>query len=146
MKFKNYFFLCLLAMAVFVTGCVKSINQTNPAVVIPTGNFTGKFAYIHARTSGAPMDTVISVLNLTLSTSGTYAVTGDTSRHAGSFGSFGADGTYMAFADKTYPVSKAPTKIHLSGSYLYSYDGTTLKLLAVPSDTVSYQYQFTKSN
>jgi hypothetical protein len=147
MKLKIY--LPLLLLLVLIAGaCVKSnVGPTTP-LVIPSGTFTGKFSYFHRKTDNIPYDTLTSNIILTMTgTAGTYAVTGDTTTlHAGSFGSFQINSNYLSFADKTFPLTGIPKKIHLSGVYLYQFDGTNLVMVSGSSDTLGYTYQLTKTN
>jgi hypothetical protein len=135
---KNNLPYLLLFMLILATGCAKT-PQDDPAIY-PLGTFGGQFLLLNKKTSSPGYDTVKANLQLVLSTTTGYAVTGDTVRlHAGSYGSFYEDRTYIAFGDLTYPM-KTPTKIHLSGSYKYIYDGTRLLFGKTNPDSVVYLY------
>jgi len=76
-----------------------------------------------------------------------YAVSGDTTRHAGSHGTYAVDGVNIGFSDQTLPPSTAaltapPAKVHLNGVYQYSYATTTLQI-AFSSDTLAMFYNLT---
>jgi hypothetical protein len=144
MKHKLLFLLPLLA---FTTACMKS-NKTTPPVVTPSGAFVGQFRLLHKKAGHVSYDTLKANITVTMQTpDNTYAVTGDTSTlHAGSNGSFSLNASYISFVDKTYPTTGIPTKTHLSGSYLYYYDGSILQMLAFSSDTLSLQYDLKRSN
>jgi len=138
-------FLGAAFLAIFLAGCVKSPTQV-PAI-LPTGNFIGTFTRLHFNSSTNKVDTVTATLTLTMSASTGYAVGGDTSKHAGSHGSYVTDatGTYIAFSDVTLPSTNvanapAPTKTHLNGVYQYAFSqGVGLQLQAV-GDTLAYFY------
>ena len=142
MKQKLHYFLPLLLAAGM--GCVKS-NYVTP-LSPPSGTFTGTFSYQHRSNDKSPIDSLKANVTLALQGSNSsYIVTGDTSTvHAGSFGTYSLNSSYIQFVDKTYPATGNPAKKHLNGVYLYAYDGTTLNLLTTFADTVVMQYQLTK--
>ncbi|WCT13996.1 hypothetical protein [Mucilaginibacter jinjuensis] len=123
-------------------------NDTTPTPV-PTGTFSGEFRVVHLNPLTQKLDTTKrSNLTLTISQSTGYKVTGDTVLyHAGSYGDFALNGTYIQFIDKTVPANATGTlpKIHLAGTYQYIYDGTNFQFQAA-SDTLAYQYILKKSN
>jgi hypothetical protein len=140
MKHKLLYFLPVLLL--LTTGCLKSTSTSATPVPVPNGTFSGQFRLLTKHNGSAVFDTTKSNITVTLTGSNsTFAVTGDTSTlHAGSYGTYGYNGTYISFADKTYPTSGTPVKVHLNGAYLYYYDGTNFQMLAYSGDTVSYQY------
>jgi hypothetical protein len=132
----------LFLLGIIATGCLKT-NQ--PTVVLPTGTFTGPFTIVHLSTKTGKLDTAKANLILTLSVATGFTVTGDTSKvHAGSHGTYDADGTYMAFSDKTLPATATvntpvPVKRHLNGIFQYKYDGTNLQIYG-SNDTLAFSY------
>jgi hypothetical protein len=147
MKFKNFYIL-LCTLTVFVCGC--SINKSNsPAPVTPSGTFAGQFMFLHLHSFTAKVDTFKANLQLVMQPTTGFKITGDTSTvHAGSYGSyvFGSDYTEIDFIDKTYPATGTPVKNHLSGVYQYTYDGSTLQMVAYgPLDTLAYIYNMKKT-
>jgi hypothetical protein len=138
-----YLFISLL---IIITGCAKSSNNTPPPA-IPSGVFTGQFKFYHRHTNTVPWDSLKANITVTFKTPAyTYAVTGDTATiHAGSYGTFGLSVPYMIFNDKTYNPN-AYTKTHLSGQYLYNYDGTNLILQASSVDTLILGYVLKKTS
>ncbi|MGZ3750490.1 MAG: hypothetical protein ACXVB0_22090 [Mucilaginibacter sp.] len=144
MKYKLLYLFAVLA--VLIVGCVKSSTSiTSPPT--PSGTFTGQFRYLHRHTNKVPFDTLKATITVKLlTTDNTYAVTGDTATvHAGSYGSFVLTSPYMVFTDKTYSPTAPQTKSHLTGPYLYYYDGTTFQLLSYSVDTIAYQYDLKKT-
>ena len=145
MKRPLIYFVPLLMVC--LAGCLSK-----PAAVIPTphpkGSFSGKFWRFHFTKATSKIDTLIANITLVLDSAGNYSVGGDTtSVHAGSFGKWGLGvGDDLVFTDKTLPATGTPTKQHLDGDYLYSYDGSTLQLLKGIGDTLSYQYSFSKTS
>jgi hypothetical protein len=143
---KSIVLYLLLFVVVTAMGCFP--KNTAPVPVTPEGNFTGQFTQVHLSKSGK-YDTLKANLNISLMRPTSYKVTGDTLKiHAGSYGAYGISGSYyIQFADYTFPTNGWPTKVHLAGVYEYYYDGTTFQLLyKFPTDTLSYQYNFTKVN
>jgi hypothetical protein len=129
------------------SSCMKS-NDTTP-IAVPSGTFTGEFRVVHLNQLTQKLDTTKrSNLTLTISQSTGFKITGDTVLyHAGSYGDFALNGTYIQFVDKTLPANIAAPlpKIHLSGTYQYVYDGTNFQFQAA-SDTLAYQYILKKTN
>jgi len=144
---KSFYLLPLVAFILLTSACSKS-NDNQPTVVLPTGTFTGQFLKIHLNPTTSKYDTSKAALQLTLSQSTGFAITGDTTTlHAGSYGSYAANAYYMQFVDKTYNAAAKPNgKYHLDGVYNYAYNGSQLVIYANFADTLSLQYQFTKSN
>lgn len=144
---KSFYLLPFVALILLTSACSKS-NDTQPTVVLPTGTFTGQFLKIHLNPTTSKYDTSKAALQLTLSQSAGFAITGDTTTlHAGSYGSYAANAYYMQFVDKTYnAAAKFNGKYHLEGVYNYAYNGSQLVIYANYADTLSLQYQFTKSN
>lgn len=143
---KLFYLLPFAAFILFATSCSK-INDNQPTVVLPTGNFTGQFLKIHLNSTTSRYDTSKAALQLSLSQSTGFAITGDTATlHAGSHGSYAANAYYIQFIDQTYNAAKPSSKYHLQGVYNYLYNGTQLVMYVSFADTLSLQYTFTKSN
>lgn len=138
----------VLLLPVLLTGCAKTYNdpETDPSKMgYPLGTFSGKFMRIHRNPMSLKYDTTDAMLKLVLSTNTGFAVSGDTSKHAGSYGSFSEDYANMIFSDITSPTNYTAKKTHLSGYYTYTYDGSYLVIVnGVKSDTLSCIYHFTK--
>lgn len=146
MKIRIFYLLLLTITVVYLSGCFKQNKSAAPAPV-PSGSFSGVFRFAHQTSMG--QDTGSANLNLTMSTSAGYAITGDTSTvHAGSHGGYivySSTGQIL-FEDATFPKSGTPSKIHLAGLYNYVYDGNNLQLsLSSPQDTVVFYYSFKKN-
>lgn len=146
MKHQLLYLCSLLFVVILATGCIKSSVNTPPPQV-PSGIFTGQFRYLHRHTNTVPYDTLSANITVNLTTpSFTFKVTGDTATvHAGSHGTFGLASPYLVFNDSTYSKTAPVTKSHLSGYYLYSYDGTNLQMLAYSLDTLALQYSLKKT-
>lgn len=142
MKLKYVFFLPLLVL--LSAGCLKNNNADNNATPVPTGTFSGQFIRLHKNQAGV-IDTVKASLVLTLDVKTGYKVTGDTTKHAGSYGDFALDPNYFLFDDKTYNATGPNLKSHLTGQYLYAYDGTRLQLQQTSIDTLTLFYDLTKN-
>ena len=130
----------------FATSCVKT-NTTQPQQP-PSGVFPGQFLFVHRKLTVLPYDTLKANLVVTMQTtpSYTFKVTGDTSQHAGSYGTFMLNSGLIYFNDVTYPTNgSVPAKIHLSGTYQYSYNGVDFQLLSTNSDTSAYEYILRKN-
>ena len=142
----KYNLLCLFVSVVILSGCAGN-NTAKPATtLIPSGTFTGTFTSLHLHSRTGVIDTATANIQLTMSQSG-FAVTGDTATvHAGSYGTYTAGSNKLVqFIDKTFPATGTPTKVHLSGIYLYQYDGTTFQFAYVSQfDTLKYLYNFKK--
>ncbi len=133
---KNKLF-CLLVLVAAASGCKKDVKP----VVLPEGNFTGTFRRIHLSSTTGKKDTLTADLTLLLGASTGFAVAGDTTKHAGSRGSYVVDGSLINFYDSTFPTSGTPAKVHLAGIYQYAYDGKNL-VITVANDTLNYYYSF----
>ena len=137
----------LIVVTAVVTGCIKARDTANP-VLQPQGSFTGDFYRIHTNFQSKVKDTIKLTLGLEL-VNNTYKITGDTSKHAGSKGTFNYNQSYIEWTDGTLPIGanglKMP-KYHLYGPYLYFYDGTKLEFRATtyPIDTLTYIYKLKK--
>jgi hypothetical protein len=144
---KHKILYLLLLLIIIAAGCVKSASNTPPPPV-PAGTFSGQFKLYHRHTDKVPYDSLITNITVTFKTPDfTYAVTGDTTTlHAGSYGTYGVSVPYMIFNDKTYSPTAPYTKTHLSGEYLYNYDGTTLILQASSLDTLILGYVLKKTS
>ena len=143
MKIKLNYFIPFLA--VLITGCTK-LNDQQSTVPLPTGTFSGQFLRVHVNTSTLKYDTVKANLQLSLSATTGFKVTGDTTLHAGSYGSYAVNTYLIQFNDQTINTPSLSTKYHLNGVYNYEYNGTQLDIFATYADTLSYQYILTKSN
>jgi hypothetical protein len=148
MKNKLLYLLPLLVLVILAEGCLKTHTDAIPAAAIPSGTFVGQFKLYHRHTDKVPYDSLTANITVNLVSSGyTYTVTGDTTTlHAGSYGTYGISSPYMIFNDKTYSASAPVTKTHLSGYYLYNYDGTNLLLYASSSDTLILGYSLKKTS
>src|SRR5258707_3634812 len=139
MKLKLLYLLLLLA---FMGEC----DRKSAALVrnnTPEGTFTGKFKYTHEHAQTGAVDSATAIIQLQIEQNTGFKVTGDTSLHAGSYGSYLVNSSYTAidFKDKTFPTTGTPAKYHLNGVYSYSYDGTNLSIAAFGAfDTLSYVY------
>lgn len=141
---KNSYLYLLSLLLLLATGCLKNDQDMNITGNYPLGVFEGKFSIIHRSLTTLKYDTVSSDnLKLTLSVTG-YTVTGDTTIHAASYGGFLENNANMAFNDLTYPASGTPKKTHLSGNYIYDFDGTNLKIGSLANDTLAYVYDLLK--
>jgi hypothetical protein len=139
-------YLLPLLLAALITGCNKNNDSNTTPVVLPVGNYSGQFLRIRRNPSTNVLDTAIANLNLSLSQSTGYAVTGDTSTlHAGSYGAYGVNSYYIQFVDKTFSSSAPFTKYHLEGIYSYTFDGTKLNIGVAYGDSLSLQYNFVKN-
>ncbi|QJD94782.1 hypothetical protein HH214_02265 [Mucilaginibacter robiniae] len=139
----------LIALLGLSAGCLKSKQEDATPVVQPQGTFSGQFTRYHYNRINNSVDSLKISLSLLLSSSN-FSVGGDTTKHAGSHGTFQYDNTYLTFADNTVPATNTTPvtllpKIHLIGSYVYAYDGITLQLRA-SNDTLIYYYNLKKSN
>src|ERR1700761_8740480 len=120
MKNKFTYLLLLLPLAI-ATGCLKKPKVIDPGQ--PLGTYTGTFSDV--RTNRPKPDTLKGNLQLLLSSSTGFTVSGDTSLHAGSMGGFSYTRDTMIFND----ITTSPGKVHLTGTYIFGWDGTTLLLL-----------------
>jgi hypothetical protein len=148
MKLRLLYLLSFLLLVVLWTGCVKS-NSVGPAAE-PSGTYSGEFRIVRRNLGPASVtfDTLRKaniVVNINGATKA-YTVSGDTATaHAGSHGTFAISAPLINFTDVTYPKSGVPEKTHLSGTYVYYFDGTLLQMAAGP-DTLSLQYDLKKVN
>jgi hypothetical protein len=147
MKRNLTYSIVLLLMICIAAACTKKTDVVNYQLTVPTGSFTGKFIRLHLTHATNKVDTInANSLLLNLDASGNFTVTGDTSVHAGSFGKYGLGvGSDLVFTDKTFPTTGTPAKQHLNGDYLYTYNSGILEMLRNVSDSLSYQYIFTKN-
>jgi len=145
---KNKIIYLLPLLLVLIAGCTKKYNDPDKWANdsgYPLGMFTGTFIRIHKNPVTLKYDTITAALKLVLSTNTGFAVSGDTTIHAGSYGSFKEDITNIWFIDVTSPVNYTPKKTHLSGTYTYTYNRSYLMIEnAVKSDTLSCVYHLTK--
>ncbi len=144
---KTLLYLLPLA-ALFIYGCGP--NKTTAPVPAPEGTFSGKFMFLHLHQKTGVIDTLKANLVLQMEAATGYKVTGDTSSvHAGSHGGYVVNipTSSISFIDATYPPTGTPAKIHLSGVYDYTYDGSTLQLVVYGAqDTLLYYYNMKKTN
>ena len=136
---------CLLfGLLLLNAGCHKQVVNPDYSPYYPLGTFSGKFTYIHKK-HNKYTDTLKASLQLVLSTVTGFAITGDTTIHAASYGSFSENATSMIFSDVTYPVNNTPyDKVHLSGGYTYTFDSVNLKISYTQGDSLSYIYDLVK--
>ena len=139
----TYVLLCVAALA---TGCLKEDNDTTTPIVQPQGKFAGKFWRIHRTINTNKTDTLKLDVQLEL-TNNNFQITGDTSKHAGSKGTFDYNNAYIQWTDSTVPTGsnslKLP-KIHLHGLYQYNYNGSDFRF-AASNDTLFYYYELKKT-
>jgi hypothetical protein len=145
---KNKLLYLLPLLVILAEGCFKTNTNPVPAAPVPSGTFAGQFKLYHRHTDKVPYDSTMANITVKLVASGyTYSVTGDTTTlHAGSYGTYGISAPYMIFNDKTFSATAPITKTHLSGYYLYNYDGTNLLLYASSSDTLILGYALKKTS
>jgi hypothetical protein len=143
---KHKLLYSLLFLVILASGCIKSTPVTQPQQNVPSGTFSGEFKLLHRHTDKVPFDSLKANITVNLLTPDlTYTVTGDTATvHAGSYGTFNVSYPYILFTDKTYSLTAPYTKTHLSGYYLYNYDGTNLLMYASSSDTLVLGYSLKK--
>jgi len=138
--------LYLLALvSILAVGCTKSQVPKTPSLGSLQGVYSGQLLAVHTNTP--KNDTLTANVQLTLTSSFGYSVAGDTSTvQAGSHGSFLLNsGAVIQFFDATFPTSGTPTKIHLSGTYNYTFDGVYLDLTGTDaSGATSYMYALQK--
>ncbi|MFD1257603.1 hypothetical protein ACFQ3S_12415 [Mucilaginibacter terrae] len=137
----------LLGIAAALSGCIKGNDDATP-VIQPQGKFTGQYYRVHRNNTTQVKDTIKANLTLDL-TSNTFTITGDTSKHAGSKGTFNYNQSYIEWIDSTVPVgtnSLDLPKYHLHGLYQYVYNGSSLEFAAstYPIDTLIYIYKLKK--
>jgi len=143
MKLKAIYLL--LPVALLASACLKEPNTPTETPNYPLGAFAGKFTRIHLNKATSKTDTAYATIQLAMSSSTGFAVTGDTATvHAGSKGGFGGTVSEIGFNDITWgsPVSK--NKTHLHGTYSYTFNGTILQINGMSGDTLSYRYDLTK--
>jgi hypothetical protein len=148
MKLRLLYLISILAT--LTVGCAG--GKSNAPTPIPDGTYSGQFRLLHIHSANRNIiDTTKAnvVVYISPVSTSTYKVTGDTSTvHAGSYGSFSADGNnnVITFIDKTYSSSAQVTKTHLTGQYAYSYDGIHFKMEAYGAlDTLRLQYDLKKT-
>jgi hypothetical protein len=141
---RNLTYSIVLLLVCLTVACSKKPDVVNYQLTVPVGAFTGKFARFHLTHATGKVDTIYAnSLLLNLDVSGNFAVTGDTSIHAGSFGKYGLGvGDDLIFTDKTLPPTGTPAKLHLNGDYQYTYNSGILEMVRNVSDSLSYQYVF----
>jgi hypothetical protein len=132
-------FICFLPFILMLAGgCLKKSDNAN--FVVPLGNFNGIFTRIHYNATKKTSDTIKAGLSLVIDINTGYAISGDTTYHAGSYGDFAAAATVITFYDHTLNYSL--NKTHLEGDYTYTYDGSTLQMQQTKADTLKYLYVF----
>jgi len=140
MKQKLHYLFPLLILFTLIAGCVK---DTSAPVVLPVGNFAGTFTRVHLNPYTNKIDTITAKLNIAMSATTGYAVTGDTTHHAASHGSYIVDGVNIQFTDLTLPTNLSAatpvTKTHLSGLYQYVYSAPSL-VIQFANDTLVLNY------
>lgn len=134
----------LLGTGIMATGCLSNKNESTP-IPSPSGTFDGQFRVLRKKTTGAGYDTVQrDTIRLTIKPDSGYKVTGDTTEHAGSHGSYEYNYYYIGFDDATYKTTSP--KRHLDGVYQYYYDGKIFQIARNYSDTLKLQYDLKKAN
>lgn len=142
-----------MGAAVMLAGCLKSSSNTSGTTpLVLNGTFTGTYTRYHVNANRAGYDTVKGNISVVLNSTGyKYNVTGDTSKHAPSRGSYGYDASTVQFNDSTYAYTSLSAnanlgkKPHLAGVYTYIFDGTNLQLRQdYASDTLFYYYSLKK--
>lgn len=144
---KNFYQLMVIA-GLFFAGCAKTQGPFVNTPVLSSGSFSGQFKLYHVNANSKTVRIDSCNLSLTMELATGYQVTCDTTLHAASYGQYQVQTTasQVIFIDKTYPASGTPTKVHLSGTYNYQYDGSTLQLVAYgPMDTLQYFYNLTRT-
>ncbi|RYZ99985.1 MAG: hypothetical protein EOP47_15325 [Sphingobacteriaceae bacterium] len=148
MKTMSVMTVIMLLTGILVTGCVSNKNETIP-LPAPNGKFDGEFRVLKKKASGTGYDVIVKdTIRLTISPDSGYRVTGDTTKHAGSKGSYVYDYYYIKFNDKTY--TDTASKRHLNGVYAYFYDGTRFEIARnygtnVLGDTLKLQYELKRA-
>ena len=137
--------LVALILGGVLTGCLKTKENT-PAPV-PSGKFGGQFRVIRKKATGPGFDTIIrtTTFKLNMKADSGYKVVGDTTKHAGSHGTYSNNDYYIQFNDVTYSETDTSKKKHLVGVYRFYYDGDILQMVRSYSDTLSYQYDLKKT-
>lgn len=144
MKLKPIYLLPVILLA---SACLKDTKTPDVQPNYPLGAFAGKFTRIHTNPATLKKDTAYATIQLAMSSSTGFAVTGDTATvHAGSKGGFGGTVNVVDFNDVTWssPISK--NKTHLHGIYNYTFNGTAFQMQGVSGDTLKYQYDLIKIN
>ncbi len=117
-----------------IAGCLKPSDT--PTTYAPIGTFAGQFTRIHYSNAKKSYDTVKANLMLVMDLNTGYAISGDTTYHAASRGNFYIANNSITFLDLN---TSNPSKIHLFGTYAYTYDNVNLQIQA-SSDTLKYLY------
>lgn len=144
------FYLPIIGMLMLTAGCFSNKASNSVVPTAPNGTFTGPFARYHHVAGKTGYDTLKGTLTVSINSSiYTYKVSGDTTVHAGSKGTFAYNSAYIVFNDSTFSQAiynaGVKAKPHLAGQYAYSYDGSTLQLLQeYPLDTLVYEYNLKK--
>lgn len=134
----------LFGLNFLASGCIKNTDDSDP-IAPPQGKFAGKFFRIHRSLNTQTRDTTKIDVTLEL-VNNTFKFTGDTSKHAGSYGNFNYNQSYIEWIDNTVPAGVNSTtlpKPHLNGLYAYIYNGVDFRFSAssIP-DTLTYYYEF----
>jgi hypothetical protein len=141
---KKHLLLLLSIVGLMAGGCVKQTETVTPAA--PDGTFTGQFLRYHRKlvNSAYQYDTLKTNVTVVLSSNGyTFKMTGDTTIHSGSNGTYVYDANYIRFNDVLLPsnLTTEPKKPHLVGIYAYAYDGTNLIVeRTYQPDTLRFRY------
>jgi len=134
-------------LVAYLAGCTKKTPVTNYQSPSFAGTYSAAFVRLHTNQTTGKSDTVTANLTLTMDAAGNFTVTGDTTQHAGSYGTYSLGYTDdLIFTDKTLPATGTPTKSHLSGDYLYTNATNALGLKKVVGDSILYTYYLTKTN
>ncbi len=145
---RNILYL-FLSTAACLYGCAGKTNILPSTPVPVSGTFAGQFKLYHVNPVTNKVRVDSANLGLVMEIATGYKITGDTTTlHAGSYGSYQVNSytTQILFADNTFPPGGSSAKVHLSGSYNYHYDGSTLQLVTYgPQDTLQYFYNLKRT-
>jgi hypothetical protein len=147
MKKQLFYLFMLFGVVTLSTGCLKGNDADVTPVTAPQGVFAGQFVRIHLNPANNKRDTIKLPIGLEL-TNANFKITGDTTKHAGSYGTFSYNGSYIQWVDSTVPAGVNAInlpKYHLHGLYLYAQDATKLQFQA-SNDTLLYFYDLTKTS
>ncbi|UEG52094.1 hypothetical protein LLH06_14100 [Mucilaginibacter daejeonensis] len=143
---KKQLLYLLIGVASLSAGCMKDNDSDVTPVAAPQGSFSGQFIRIHLNRTTNKRDTIKLPIGLEM-VNNTFKITGDTTKHAGSFGTFSYNSSYIQWVDATVPTGANALnlpKYHLHGIYLYAQDATKLQFQA-SNDTLLYFYDLTKA-
>ena len=135
----------IMYLSFLVTALAAGCQKQLPVTPDLQGTFTGQFTRIRLNKNGK-LDTAVANLQLNMQASAGYTITGDTSTiHAGSKGNYQFSASLVAFLDNTYSATAKSTKIHLAGTYSYSFNGVNF-IIAGGTDSLGLLYNLKKVN